>query len=221
MESNPAGHDAFRKAVALREESTSRTAELKDDPRLQELKNSKGNITKTAIKKRIKETQESTERNILNEYLASDEAVRDSKADAKRLREEMEKEIGLLLEHDASNEALAELRVLDAWLRLAADESDIKKRLKDAEAAVDAQAYAKYPKLTEAETKTLVVDDKWLAALDAAIRGQMDRVSQQLTQRAKELAERYKTPLPKMVGRVAELEARVGGHLERMGFAWK
>ena len=67
------------------------------------------------------------------------------------------------------------------WLKLNDEEADLKKRLKDAEAALDAKAYAKYPKLTEAEIKTLVVDDKWLAALDAAIHGEMDRVSQQLT----------------------------------------
>jgi hypothetical protein len=33
-----------------------------------------------------------------------------------------------------------------------------------------------------------VVDDKWLAALGAAIHGEMDRISQALTQRVKELA---------------------------------
>ncbi len=53
-----------------------------------------------------------------------------------------------------------------------------------------------------------MVDDKWLAALDAAIHGEMDRVSQQLTQRVKELAERYETPLPQMVSRVAESGGR-------------
>jgi len=66
-----------------------------------------------------------------------------------------------------------------------------------------------------------VVDDKWLVALDAVIHGEMDRVSQQLSQRVKELAERYETPLPQMVSRAAELEAEVNRHLERMGFAWK
>ena len=45
----------------------------------------------------------------------------------------------------------------------------------------------------------------------------MDRVSQQLTQRVKELAERYETPLPQMVNRVAELEAKVNRHLEQDG----
>ena len=43
---------------------------------------------------------------------------------------------------------------------------------------------------------------------DAAIHGEMDRVSQQFTQRVKELAERYETPMPQMVRRVAELEAK-------------
>ncbi len=110
---------------------------------------------------------------------------------------------------------------LEAWLKLNNEAADLKKRLKQAETALDAKAYAQYLKLTEAEIKTLVVDDKWLAALDAAIHGEMDRVSQQLTQRVKELAERYDAPLPQMADRVAELEAKVNRHLERMGFSWK
>jgi type I restriction enzyme M protein len=64
------------------------------------------------------------------------------------------------------------------------------------------------------------VDDKWLAALDAAIRDEMDRVSQQLALRVKELAERYETPLSQMVSRVVELEAKVNRHLTTMGFLW-
>ncbi len=45
----------------------------------------------------------------------------------------------------------------------------------------------------------------------------MERISQTLTQRVKELAERYATPLPQMSSRVAELEAKGNGHLARMG----
>ncbi len=48
----------------------------------------------------------------------------------------------------------------------------------------------------------------------------MERISQQLTRRVKELAERYDTPLPELKWRVAVLEAKVNAHLERMGFAW-
>jgi type I restriction enzyme M protein len=119
------------------------------------------------------------------------------------------------------DDGTAEMEVLLSWLTLNNEEADLKKRIKEVEATLDAQAYAKYPKLTDSEIKTLVVDDKWLAALDKDIHGEMDRVSRQLTQRVKELAERYETPIPQMVSRVAELEAKVNRHLERMGFAWK
>jgi type I restriction enzyme M protein len=126
-----------------------------------------------------------------------------------------------LKEIKGDKEATDEATVLNAWLKLNADEADLKKRLKDAEADLDTKAYAHYPKLTEAEIKALAVDDKWLAALDRDIHGEMDRISQALTQRVKELAERYEMPLPKMVARVAELGAKVNFHLQKMGFAWK
>ncbi len=113
-----------------------------------------------------------------------------------------------------------ELAVLRQWVMLHADEAALKKRLKDAEATLDAQIYAHYPKLQEAEVKALVVDRKWLAALDAAIHGEMDRISQALTQRVKQLAERYETPMPQMATRVTELETKVNQHLEKMGFKW-
>ncbi|AFT86190.1 type I restriction enzyme M protein [Paraburkholderia phenoliruptrix BR3459a] len=113
-----------------------------------------------------------------------------------------------------------ELRVLLDWLKLAAEQSALKKRVKEADAALDAAAYARYPKLTEAEVQTLVVDDKWLGRLDVAVHGEMDRLSQQLTARVQALAERYEAPLPRLNERVAELEARVHRHLEKMGFAW-
>jgi type I restriction enzyme M protein len=110
-----------------------------------------------------------------------------------------------LKEIKRDKEAKDEIAVLIEWLRLNAEEADLKKRIKEAEADLDARAYAKYPKLSEAEIKALVVDDKWLAALDAAIHREMDRVSQQLTQRVKELAERYEAPLPQIATRVADL----------------
>ncbi len=67
----------------------------------------------------------------------------------------------------------------------------------------------------------LVVYDKWLATIDRAIHGEMDRISQTLAGRVKELAKRYEMPMPAMVSRVDELEAKVNRHLKRMGFTWK
>ena len=115
------------------------------------------------------------------------------------------------------DEDVSEMQILLMWLSLSNQEADLKKRLKDAEAALDAKAYAQYPKLTQAEIQTLVVDDKWLSTLDAAIHGEMDRISQALTQRVKELAERYETPLPQLADKVSEWERKVNGHLAKMG----
>ena len=125
-----------------------------------------------------------------------------------------------LKEIKGDKEAKDEAAALTAWLKLAGEEADLKKRIKDAEAKLDTQAYAHYPELTEDEIKTLVVEDKWFSALDTAIHGEMSRISQGLTQRVKELAERYEAPLPNLTKRVIDLEAKVNQHLERMGFTW-
>ena len=126
-----------------------------------------------------------------------------------------------LKEIKGDKEAKAETDALNQWIKVSAEEAELKKQLREAEAELDAKAYAKYPTLSEDEIKALAVDDKWLAALDARIQGEMDRISQALTQRVTELVERYDTPMPQMVKRVADLEEKVNLHLERMGFAWR
>lgn len=113
-----------------------------------------------------------------------------------------------------------ETMVLNEWLKLSNEEASLKKNLKEAEAALDAKVYAQYPKLTEDEVKTLVVDDKWLAALNGVIHGEMDKVSQQLTERIKQLTERYETPVPEINRRMIDLEVKVNEHLHKMGFTW-
>jgi len=113
-----------------------------------------------------------------------------------------------------------EFQVITQYAALGSQELELKRELREAEEKLDALAYAHYPKLTADEIQTLVVDDKWLAALEIAIHGEMDRISQTLTQRVKELAERYAIPLPQITCRGTELETKVNCHLKRMGFTW-
>ena len=82
------------------------------------------------------------------------------------------------------------------------------------------KVFQQYAKLTEDDIKTLVVDDKWLASIKAAVQGELDRVSQTLTGRIRQLAERYATPLPQLTGEVATLASRVEEHLKKMGAVW-
>lgn len=53
-----------------------------------------------------------------------------------------------------------------------------------------------------------------------AVQGELDRVSQTLTGRIRQLAERYATPLPQLIDEVAMLGARVDEHLKKMGATW-
>lgn len=122
------------------------------------------------------------------------------------------------IRHDA--DAGDELEQLNAYAALIEQEAAANKKVKDAQKALDARVSAKYGKLSVAEIKTLVVEDKWLAALSASVQGELDRVSQALTGRIKELADRYATPLPMLIDEVDTLSARVDEHLKKMGYAW-
>lgn len=107
---------------------------------------------------------------------------------------------------------------LENYADLLDKQSDAKSRLKRAVDDLDAKLGARFPALTENEIKSLVVDDKWLATLAVALQGELDHVSQTLTGRVRQLAERYAVPLPQLVGEVATLAARVDRHLMKMGF---
>jgi type I restriction enzyme M protein len=113
-----------------------------------------------------------------------------------------------------------EREALEAYGRWLDKQADAKSRLKAAHMDLDDKIAAKYPKLTEDEIKTLVVDDKWLAIVGAAVQSELDRVSQTLTGRIRQLAERYATPLPQLTDEVAALTARVDEHLKKMGAVW-
>ena len=92
--------------------------------------------------------------------------------------------------------------------------------LKSAQDELETKVAAKYGKLTEAEIKILVVDDKWLATLAASVQTELNRVSQTLTGRIRQLAERYATALPHLTDEVEPLSARVDEHLKKMGSRW-
>jgi len=126
---------------------------------------------------------------------------------------------------DPNNEELPDLKekkeALEKYLDLLTKQSDANQKITNAEKDLDNKLYAKYPTLTEDEVKTLVVDDKWMQTIEKAVKSEMDQISQRLTNRIKELAERYETPLPEIDQEVEELENKVNAHLERMGFVWK
>lgn len=210
----------YKLAVIDQEKYRGRLNDIAADPRIQNLASAKGKVTLAAVNARLREQIDQNERGILETYKL---AISELKKAQDAAREHLKKGSDAVQKHFLANpehEDFNELGVLEEYLRLTDLISGLKKNLKEAENELDALAYAKYRTLTEGDVKQLVVDDKWLASLSVAINGEVGRVSQQLTGRVKELADRYETPLPKIIGRVAELETKVNGHLEQMGYSW-
>jgi type I restriction enzyme M protein len=99
-------------------------------------------------------------------------------------------------------------------------QTDLKNKLKIAQSDLDIKLEDKYSKLKEEEIKSLAIENKWMNKLSVLIQSELNQVSQSLTLRIQELAERYETPLPKLVKEVDNLQTKVEEHLKKMGITW-
>jgi len=113
-----------------------------------------------------------------------------------------------------------EARVLAAWLELADRLKKQSKLVKELNAALEAALQAKYVELTDEEIKELLVNRKWYYSLFAGIKALYVTASHSMANRITQLAERYENTLPQLEQEVADYEAKVRVHLERMGFQW-
>lgn len=170
-----------------------------------EVKNDKGKITKGLVNDKILKLKI----DILN-------------IPASKTKKEINKIIKASFNEAEINEAnellFNDLKLLDRYLELSELKTKADEKLKEAKAALEKLLFEKYATLTEAEIKTLVVENKWMATLEHSVNNEMQRISQRLTQRIKELAERYETPLPALAAEARQWEEKVNAHLAKMGF---
>lgn len=113
-----------------------------------------------------------------------------------------------------------ELEMLRKYKKLMEAEAETKVKITSAKFELEKKVILQYPRLSIDEIKTIVIEKKWMHNIEGRIRNEMDNISHRLTQRIKELAERYETPLPTLANSVKDLEKTVDGHLEKMGFVW-
>ena len=212
-------YSSYIEAIEKQESEIQRLSDLVQEPALALLANAKGTIAQKVLTARLKEA-EGEELTLLNSYKDATTLLKTAKKEAKELLEVREEQILLRLSETPEEEALHELKVIQRYLDLLEAISELKSRIKTAEQELDDLAYHKYPTLSEDEIKTLVVEDKWLSSISHSINSETERISQQLAQRIRELAERYERPLPQIEKTLHELEAKVNWHLEKMGFVW-
>ena len=114
-----------------------------------------------------------------------------------------------------------ELEVLYDYIKLINDHASKKKEHKRKLNSLYIEVIKKYSALTEVEIKTLVVEDKWIASIQAAIEDEVQQLPQWLVARIKELGERYDRTLPELEREVKAFGEKVGGHLSGMGVVWR
>jgi type I restriction enzyme M protein len=160
-----------------------------------------------------RELEELTEEHAGDEGLLAD-ATNDK---GKVTRAAVKERLKALAGEDDSDE---ERKVLDSCLDLMDRESDAAKAVKESQASLDAAVLAKYAELSVDQIKRLVIDEKWSTSLREALDAEVDRLTQTLADRIKELETRYAAPLPALEREVEELSSRVADHLKTMGLAW-
>ena len=115
-------------------------------------------------------------------------------------------------------EAKAEIKILEKFLQLKEDIADGRRVQKVLKFELLEMLVAKYASLTEAETKQLVVENKWMVTLAALLECEMQQISQNLTTNVSELTERYEQTLSVIDVEIVDLEEKVKKHLSLMGF---
>ena len=88
-------------------------------------------------------------------------------------------------------------------------ETKLSVEIRAATEVLNNQVLEKYPQLSEAEIKVLLVDDKWMAQIESDIQAELKSLAQNLSRRIKTLAQRYAEPLPQLQNDVESLAGKV------------
>ncbi|AZA48902.1 type I restriction-modification system subunit M [Chryseobacterium carnipullorum] len=123
-------------------------------------------------------------------------------------------------ERKADNVAKEELKYIKNYIDTQEALGGITKLIKIAKENLEVKVVAQYPLLTEAEIKDMVINHKWTPVLQQALQSEQEKLSQNLTQRIKELADRYQQALPTLETKTAEASRKVLAHLQKMGLVW-
>lgn len=161
---------------------------------------------------------EQEQTNLLEEHNEEDNVFEDTLgASGKVTKGNLNKKLKELKDDPEEKE---DYEVLLAYKKLDDQISKLKKEIKTKKDSLTGQINEKYRTIRIEELKEMIVDDKWLRAIENDINDELNRVSQRLTSRIEELAERYAHTLPKLEQEHEALFGKVNDHLKRMGFEW-
>jgi len=141
--------------------------------------------------------------------------LEDAYTDGKTSKKQLKDTLVNLGKRDDENAEVQDL--LTEYLELLEKEPSLKKSLNALKDEIERKVISKYPNLSEEEIKTLIVDKKWFSTISERIESDLDNISHRLSNRIKELADRYEKPLIEIKKEVDDLTSKVEEHLKAMG----
>ena len=110
-----------------------------------------------------------------------------------------------------------EIKALEHLIQLYAEAGAAKKAAKEAQTDLDTVTFKKYGELSEADVRSIVLDDKWGATIRDRVAGEVNAITLRLVGRIQQLGERYAETNDELECELDALEAKVAGHLADMG----
>jgi len=164
------------------------------------------------------EQLEQEKEELLEEHAGEDSIFEEVKSDAGNITKgNVNKKIRELKNDPDEQE---DYDTLVAYKALDDEISKVKSEIKNQKEDLTKLVTEKYETISEDDLKTLIVKDKWMQQFNVDVNEELDRVSQRLTARIEELAERYENTLPELEKDYELLVSKVDSHLQRMGFEW-
>jgi type I restriction enzyme M protein len=146
---------------------------------------------------------------------SDDSLINDAYVEGKTSKKQLKDALADLGKRDDENAEAHDL--LTEYLELLEREPSLKKSLNELKDEIEMKVISKYSNLSEEEIKTLIVDKKWFSTIGERIESELDKISHRLSNRIKELADRYEKPLVEIEKEVDDLTSKVEEHLKAMG----
>ena len=110
-----------------------------------------------------------------------------------------------------------EIDALQQVIDLFNAESIARAKAREAQVNLDLATLKQYPKLTEDDIKTLVLNDKWAATIKGRISDEVNALTLTLVGRIEQLGDRYASTLAALDFQLKTFEAKISSHLAEMG----
>ena len=231
----------YKKIIEIDQDADEKKAALlaleTDDPKCyfsDKVRNKKGMITNSQVEKFVVDLTGIQKKELFNtswkkkgqletfyDYLTLNKELADLSKDRKKAFSNLQEKLSNIYEENKDSQEIKDLDILDnleAYMTTISKDESQKKEILE---RLEQKAWDKYLELSVKEIKDIVINRKWIMHLTKTFNKELETISHRLAINIIDLVERYEVTLVGLSKDVEDIEQKVSGHLENMGFMWK